>query len=221
MQIRYSWLDSLRGLAIFLVVIGHVIQFLYCHDNDGYRKCIDWNIIYSFHMPLFFMISGYSYDICKDRFTIRKRAKQLLVPFAIWALINAIYNNSLYIWRLEYFIISPSNGGLWFLYALFFISVIYYLIDRISNRGGRIPKAIHNSLTFIGKNTIFIYLFHYYVIFTVMMPFMYDWFGKNGNIGIDILSVIFPTIVAVLFSLLVKRLLEYSPRLMKIIFYKS
>ena len=136
MQIRYSWLDSLRGLAIFLVVIGHVIQFLYCHDNDGYRKCIDWNIIYSFHMPLFFMISGYSYDICKDRFTIVKRAKQLLVPFAVWALINAIYNDSLYIWRLEYFIISPSNGGLWFLYALFFMSVIYYLIDRISNRGG-------------------------------------------------------------------------------------
>lgn len=86
--------------------------------------------------------------------------------------------------------------------------------------GGRIPIAIHNSLTFIGRNTIFIYLFHYYVIYTVMMPFMYDWFGNNGNIGIDLLSVIIPTIVAVVFSLFIKRLFEYSPRLMKIIFYK-
>lgn len=36
-----------------------------------------------------------------------------------------------------------------------------------------------------------------------MMPFMYDWFGKNGNIGIDLLSVIIPTIVAVVFSLFI------------------
>lgn len=54
-----------------------------------------------------------------------------------------------------------------------------------------------------------------------MMPSMYDWFGENGNIGIDILSVIIPVIVAVAFSLLIKRILEYSPKLMKIVFYKT
>lgn len=43
---------------------------------------------------------------------------------------------------------------------------------------------------------------------------------KNGNIGIDLLSVIIPTTVAVVFSLFIKRLFEYSPRLMRIIFYK-
>ena len=53
---RLKYLDIMKGFAIWLVVIGHLIQ---------YNNCVDWiehpmfTWIYSFHMPLFFYISGY------------------------------------------------------------------------------------------------------------------------------------------------------------------
>ena len=52
-DLRISYIDQLKGIAILLVVLGHVI---------GYNNCEDsflWRFIYSFHMPLFMFISGY------------------------------------------------------------------------------------------------------------------------------------------------------------------
>lgn len=46
---RYSSLDIAKGLGIILVVLGHIIP-----ENIWARS-----IIYSFHMPLFFLISGF------------------------------------------------------------------------------------------------------------------------------------------------------------------
>lgn len=53
MNARISYIDQLKGIAILLVVLGHVI---------GYNNCENsflWRFIYSFHMPLFMFISGY------------------------------------------------------------------------------------------------------------------------------------------------------------------
>ena len=46
---RISWVDQARGIAILLVVLGHCIGYM---DAPGNR----W--ILSFHMPLFFFVSG-------------------------------------------------------------------------------------------------------------------------------------------------------------------
>ena len=53
---RLIWADSLKGILIVLVVLGHAIQGVYGEDVESNRI---WNIIYSFHMPAFFAISGY------------------------------------------------------------------------------------------------------------------------------------------------------------------
>ena len=45
-DIRFDWM---RGIGILLMIVGHTILV----DGFGYR------FIYSFHMPLFFLISGY------------------------------------------------------------------------------------------------------------------------------------------------------------------
>ena len=51
MQNRISYIDSLKGIGIFIVILGHTYQVPdLLHD-----------IIYSFHMPLFFMVSGFVY----------------------------------------------------------------------------------------------------------------------------------------------------------------
>ena len=49
MRKRIDFIDYSKGLGIFFVVFGHV----YCGNN------IVTNWIYSFHMPLFFILSGF------------------------------------------------------------------------------------------------------------------------------------------------------------------
>lgn len=79
---RLPYLDNIKGLLIILVVIGHAIQ--YCLPT--YEMNIAFRFIYSFHMPLFFFVSGYLANRGRwDSNVIRRRAIQLLIPFAAWA----------------------------------------------------------------------------------------------------------------------------------------
>ena len=49
---RINWVDMARGYGIILVIIGHIESFGTQWDHVLRSE------IYSFHMPLFFMISG-------------------------------------------------------------------------------------------------------------------------------------------------------------------
>ena len=57
-----EYIDGLKGFAIFLVVFAHVIAWSY-GDLDTFQTNIraSWLfwVVYSFHMPLFFAVSGY------------------------------------------------------------------------------------------------------------------------------------------------------------------
>lgn len=74
---RLLHLDSIKGVLIVLVIIGHAIQFCMpdCEQNFCFR------FIYSFHMPLFFFVSGYLANRgCYNSSVIGKRVYQLLIP---------------------------------------------------------------------------------------------------------------------------------------------
>ena len=79
---RTHYIDIARGIAIVLVVIGHGISE-YSLGFTGLEK-----VIYSFHMPLFFVISGLVFRI-KDGETLgtfaKKRAKGLMLPYLLFA----------------------------------------------------------------------------------------------------------------------------------------
>lgn len=53
---RQIWADSLKGILILLVVLGHAIQGVLSETADSNHI---YNLIYSFHMPAFFAISGF------------------------------------------------------------------------------------------------------------------------------------------------------------------
>lgn len=84
-QTRDLSIDILKGIGIILVVIGHA-------------GCPQWlrNIIFSFHMPLFFIASGFffndSYLDDKTQF-IKRRIKRLYIPFVKWSLIFLLLHN--------------------------------------------------------------------------------------------------------------------------------
>ena len=47
---RILWADSLKGILMLLVILGHVIQTIVGGVDTGNHL---WSIIYSFHMPAF------------------------------------------------------------------------------------------------------------------------------------------------------------------------
>lgn len=136
---RSLGLDIAKGICIILMVIGHSYPPPILHD-----------VIYMFHMPCFFMISGYllkpSY-IQDIPLFVKKRLKSLWYPFFIWTVAFILLHNIFYNLQVysdyysikdiginigKAFVMTKSEqllGGFWFLRSLLFasiISVIWY-----------------------------------------------------------------------------------------------
>lgn len=130
MERRIEYFDGIKGLAIFLVVLGHVLQ-----RSFGQHVNIFETIIYSFHMALFMFVSGYfSYSRNKSNTDILKfilkKIRQLIIPFfLIGGLYSFIFSN------MYSFIFSSFKMGYWFLYVLFVISIFHYLVSLIKHEG--------------------------------------------------------------------------------------
>ncbi|MEV8239981.1 acyltransferase [Microbacterium testaceum] len=88
---RAAWIDAVRGLAIILVVVGHVIQFG-AHGSFDYFSNPIFVFIYSFHMPLFALVSGYLAIASVRKYSLGRlfilRARGLLVPFVSWTVVG-------------------------------------------------------------------------------------------------------------------------------------
>lgn len=80
---RIIWIDSIRGVLIILVVLGHAIQ---SSLRDACFQNHLWNLIYSFHMPAFMAISGwFAFSTTTKNINVgavcKRRFDQLMVPY--------------------------------------------------------------------------------------------------------------------------------------------
>ena len=123
---RIAYIDSIKGFAILLVVMGHTF-----HDFKGINMAfIDF--IYAFHMPLFFIISGYlgykkDYDINQSLFYLRNKAIGLIIPFLFFGSIYTLIYNYDYILLFT----DSMKMGYWFTFSLFLIFCLYYIVEII------------------------------------------------------------------------------------------
>ena len=78
------WLDWARVIGIFLVVFGHMLQRIPLWQENIIFDV--WNWIYLFHMPLFFVISGYLYNQ-KGNNGLNKIFWVLVIPYLIYQII--------------------------------------------------------------------------------------------------------------------------------------
>ena len=124
---RIAWIDNIKAFLILLVVLGHCIQ-----DAGKSDISVLYNFIYSFHIPLFFSMSGYvsQRDFTPLR-TVGRRAVQLLVPFFAWAVVKSLIVGDL---SYVFTIVMLPDRGLWFLWALFFIGLIIKCCDVVARR---------------------------------------------------------------------------------------
>lgn len=124
---RIDYIDVMKGLAIFYVVIGHVLAWAY---NDWYSATqhnfvgvIAWKIIYSFHMPLFMFVSGYVVFNPQKKYCIKdvsKRIIQYIIPFISVGTILFYYRD------------DPSGiCNYWYLRALAEYVIVLYIVERL------------------------------------------------------------------------------------------
>lgn len=140
---RLEWLDVLKCIVMYLVVVGHAVP-KGTNDTLGYY-------IYSFHMPLFFMISGMTFYLqcAKREFTLNKliknKAKTLLWPYLVFSLAALplwLFNfriiskdSSMRIFELMLGMVysneeqvSSTSNAMWFLPTLFLALILFWLI---------------------------------------------------------------------------------------------
>lgn len=129
---RILWADSLKGLLMLLVILGHVIQSIkgdLCFDDHVF------NLIYSFHMPAFMAVSGwFAFSKSNTSFinTCKRRIYQLLIPYFIWSLFRwGITDCSIN--NLSKIILYPDSYY-WFLWVLFWICIIFTLCQWVSKK---------------------------------------------------------------------------------------
>ena len=140
MKERYEWLDISKGIAILLVVLGHAIQY-YLYPID-YADSLSYRVIYSFHMPFFFFLSGLSSGFSNNPFfnkdNLKKKIKRLMIPYVAWGLIylpaNLLYKGWSTNLMTDLFM-NPPRFGLWYLYSLFFIWLFHTCILSITDKG--------------------------------------------------------------------------------------
>ncbi|MGM9919108.1 MAG: acyltransferase family protein [Lactimicrobium massiliense] len=136
---RIEWIDFAKGICILLMIFGHTYSF-----GTPVR-----NFIFSFHMPLFLILSGYTFHYeklsCRSFFQKeRKDFLQLIVPVIIVHLLiilhgilvdhyNGIIHDELYAlaYASGYTPDRPSLGACWFLVSLFWARLIIRLFNQV------------------------------------------------------------------------------------------
>ncbi len=164
---RLRSLDIAKGIAIILVVIGHAIPDASARQGISSPALeILFSVIYSFHMPLFFLISGYFVDTLSAAVSrkqlIWKKFQRLMIPYLFVGLayapckiILSQYANDPFqaanLWKM--LIGVNPDGELWFLYSLFVISAFAYIFRaKVGIKwmigscmmGGGVASLIHN-----------------------------------------------------------------------------
>ena len=143
---RIAWLDYAKAIGIILVVVGHVAGGLRPERVGAglaaYQTLSDF--IYTFHMPLFFFISGYLSGLFQDRSAsafARATFIGIVVPYLLWSAIYvAVQNafpgatNHLASFSDLLTIIWVPVAHLWFLHTLFFVRVGYFGVSRLAGR---------------------------------------------------------------------------------------
>lgn len=139
MKNRLDYVDVAKGLGMLAIIWGHIC-------------CKGWSneLVYSFHIPLFFFISGLLYNNEKYKEFlpfVKARAKRLLLPYVAYSVITWLIwvgytfatNKPVesYWMPLLQTVIAKGSGGylvhnvaLWFIPCLFAVEIIYYFIGK-------------------------------------------------------------------------------------------
>ncbi len=152
---RIDWIDISKGIGIILVVLGHTIV----PQIRGESRAAEflWIFIYSFHMPLFFFLSGYLFEMGIEKYTNKKhfflsKARKLLLPYLFFSVFAYVF--IAFALRIDKLAAVLEGGGysaagffeaafeiltynghidqhIWFVFSLFIVFLINILLPKL------------------------------------------------------------------------------------------
>lgn len=170
-RIREKWVDDVKVIACILVVLGHFFQSMTKANILPENELYGWfnTTIYYFHVPLFFICSGYLYQKynkvnnvgswCRN---VVKKALALGVPYvtfttATWML-KKLFSSSVndQIGGLGNTLFFHPTAPYWYLYALFFIFLVTPTFSSVKvATGGLIIAAVAHIVISQGEYSIY------------------------------------------------------------------
>lgn len=154
---RIEWIDASKGLGIILVIAGHTIALKYS------------SILYGFHMPLFFLLSGLVYNSIKYssfKNLFKSKAVQILEPWMVCYLISLAISFAIPAWRdalswkqilIELYTTNSNNinnSSIWYLVCLFVTFILLFFVHRLLRSVSKRTTAI--VLTVVGVSLLWI-----------------------------------------------------------------
>jgi fucose 4-O-acetylase-like acetyltransferase len=134
---RLIWIDTARGLGIILVVYGHVLRGQVSAKMLAPTPLLLWqdHLIYAFHMPFFFFLSGlFAGSRAPIGTILRRRFVTIVYPYLLWSIIQVLLSIAAYDYAnrpqtldsLVQIAITPV-GQFWFLYVLAILQLLALL----------------------------------------------------------------------------------------------
>lgn len=180
-SVRKTEIDVAKGFALFLVIFGHIVTM--------HHTLFRW--IFSFHMPVFFFLSGMTFRPEKypDYMAfIKEKGRRFLIPYFaitlaafIICMIRPDYRMPVLAdgWKHQllwiFYYTQPQNlyvGQIWFLVALFMAELIALAWLRIFDRKSLLAKCY--SLLLLALIAVNIRLIYPYLPFGERLPWKLD-----------------------------------------------
>lgn len=140
---RLKWVDCAKGAAMLSIILGHCLEYI---NSDMGCSTFLLPIVYSFSVPLFFMISGFFHKSDGIGFGkyLLKKVRTILLPYITFAIIClAVSAVRIYIfktpldytlsWEVGALIIQKHYNMLWFMAVLFVTEIVAYFLLRKRN----------------------------------------------------------------------------------------
>lgn len=136
---RENWVDDVKVIACILVVLGHFFQSMTKANILPENELYKWfnTTIYYFHVPLFFICSGYLYQKYSKVNNMKswtrnmtKKALALGVPYVTFSIVTwilkTLFSSSVndQIGSLCDTLLFHPTAPYWYLYALFLIFLV-------------------------------------------------------------------------------------------------
>ena len=128
---RIEWIDIAKGAGMILVILGHCLPY-------GRIFC---NLIFAFHMPLFFILSGMVYKDIPLKEIFIKRFRSLIIPYILFCILGTLISFIMGDVSLRGLISDLYYGNpvhiyvssVWFLIAMFGVILLFSIIRKIKN----------------------------------------------------------------------------------------
>lgn len=169
--------DLLKSFAIVLMIFGHCIVYGSGVDNTLGKTRMIHHYIYSFHMPLFALVSGYLFFFTIKRHTMKEvfktRVEGIIIPLIAWQFLMNVYRIIFYWLRDGKFDLlrlirgySYLYGNMWFLWAILFCSLAVMVIHYKFNDNLLLFIVVEILTLLPGKqeHVRFVWLYPYFVL---------------------------------------------------------